>query len=137
MRDVNVWTVLWEDSIDRKLESMIREKSDAAELVLDGHLLGEDPEEVNLDALLRIAEAEFAVLLAANGKSVTVDERELAKEWLALRAQLAIAARLWLTLKTVLPNTPMAVAAEPILTLPAPEPTPIGQLFADRGAVSS
>lgn len=99
---------------------MIREKSDAAELVLDGHLLGEDPEEVNLAALLRIAEAEFAALLAGDGKSVTVDERELAKEWPALRTQLATAAHLWLTPKALLPDTPMAVAAEPILNLPAP-----------------
>jgi len=45
-------------SIDRKLEAGIHEKKDAAGLVLDGHLLGETPAEVNLHKLLRIAQTE-------------------------------------------------------------------------------
>jgi len=51
---VNVWSVVCDGSIDRKLEAGIHEKKDAAELVLDGHLLGESPAEVNLHELLRI-----------------------------------------------------------------------------------
>jgi hypothetical protein len=37
---VNVWSVICDGSIDRRPEGGIHEKKDAAELVLDGHLLG-------------------------------------------------------------------------------------------------
>ena len=54
---------------------------DAAELVLDGHLLSESPAEVNLHELLRLAQSEF--------KSVkTIDEDELKQDWPRLRAAL-------------------------------------------------
>ena len=46
-------------SIDRKLEAGICEKGDACALVLDGHLLGENPHEVNLSEPLDIAQREF------------------------------------------------------------------------------
>jgi len=35
---VNIWSVICDGSIDRKLEAGIHEKKDAAELVLDGGL---------------------------------------------------------------------------------------------------
>ena len=38
---VHVWSVTCDGSVDRKLEGGIHEKKDAAELVLDGHLLGD------------------------------------------------------------------------------------------------
>jgi hypothetical protein len=91
IRDVHVYPFICEGSIDRTLEANIQEKGDAAELVLDGHLLGDNPSEVNLAELLRIAEKEFAEM-AAGG---TLDERELVKEWPALRAQLGLAMRRW------------------------------------------
>lgn len=56
---VNVWSVICDGSIDRKLEAGIHEKKDATELVLDGHLFGETPKEVNLHELLCIAKNEF------------------------------------------------------------------------------
>jgi hypothetical protein len=90
-KDITIYVIICEGSIDRKLEAMIQEKGDAAELVLDGHLLGEDATEVNLAELLQIAEKEFTAI-AAGGR---IDERELEKEWPALRAQLAEAMRLW------------------------------------------
>jgi hypothetical protein len=90
-KDVTVYVIICEGSIDRKLEAMIQEKGDAAELVLDGHLLGEDAMEVNLAELLQIAGKEFAIM-AAGG---TIDERELEKEWPTLRTQLAAAAKTW------------------------------------------
>jgi hypothetical protein len=90
-KDVTVYVIICEGSIDRKLEAMIQEKGDAAELVLDGHLLGEDATEVNLAELLQIAEKEFATI-AAGG---TIEERDLENEWPILRAQLAEAMRLW------------------------------------------
>jgi hypothetical protein len=85
---VNVWSVVCDGSIDRKLEAGIHEKKDAAELVLDGHLLGESPQEVNLHELLRLARSEF--------KSVkTMDEDELKKGWPRLRATLGTAFLDW------------------------------------------
>ena len=85
---VNVWSVICDGSIDRRLEAGIHEKKDAAELVLDGHLLGETPEEVNLHELLRIAQTEF--------KSVkTMDEVDLEQDWPRLRATLGKAFLNW------------------------------------------
>ena len=89
-RAVNLYNIVVEGSIDCKLESMLAEKGDAAELVLDGHLMGQDPEEVNLAELLHIAERDFASLKAAG-----LDEKDLAREWPPLCAQLSQAARVW------------------------------------------
>jgi len=91
IRDVDVYPIICDGSIDRKLEANIQEKGDAAELVLDGQLLGEDPGEVNLAELLQIAQRDFATLKASG----TLDERKLIEEWPALRSQLAKAMRLW------------------------------------------
>ena len=88
---VTVYPILCERSIDRKLEAGIQEKGDAAELVLDGHLIGEQSEEVNLAELLEIARKEFA----EGGTLVTVDESLLEKEWPPLRSQLSAAAQAW------------------------------------------
>jgi SNF2-related domain/Helicase conserved C-terminal domain len=85
---VNVYPIICEGSIDRKLEALIQEKGDAAELVLDGKLLAEHSAEVNLAELLHTARAEFA------GK-VVVDELTLEKDWPALRMQLSEAAKAW------------------------------------------
>jgi hypothetical protein len=49
---VNVWSVICDGSIDRRLETGIHEKKDATEIVLDSRLLGETPAEVNLHELL-------------------------------------------------------------------------------------
>ena len=85
---VNVWSVICDGSIDRKLEAGIHEKKDAAELVLDGHLLGETPTEVNLNELLRIAQSEFKLVK-------TIDEDELERDWPRLRAALGRAFSNW------------------------------------------
>jgi hypothetical protein len=85
---VNVWSVICDGSIDRKLEAGIGEKKDAAELVLDGHLLDETPGEVNLHELLHIAETEFKTVQ-------TLDEEDLEKGWPHLRAALGKAFLQW------------------------------------------
>jgi hypothetical protein len=90
--DVNVYPIICDRSIDRKLEAMIQEKGDAAELVLDGKLVNEASTEVNLAELLDIARKEFE---NGGSKLVTVDERELEKEWPPLRSQLSVAAGAW------------------------------------------
>jgi len=70
---------------------MIQEKGDAAELVLDGHLIGEQTMEVNLAELLDIARKEFE-----NGShAVTVDAKALEKEWPPLRSELSSAVHAW------------------------------------------
>ena len=68
VKPVNVYVVLCNGTIDRRLESLIQEKSDATELVLDGRLIGERTEEVNLAELLKVARREF------NDKDATLDE---------------------------------------------------------------
>jgi|CZKV01.1.fsa_nt_gi hypothetical protein len=86
--DVNVYPIICDGSIDRRLEAGIQEKGDAAELVLDGKLLAENHDEVSLAELLSVARAEF------NGKTV-VDEKELEKDWPPLRLQLGRAQQGW------------------------------------------
>src|SRR5262249_48273461 len=80
VEDLVVYRLITEGSIDRKMESQIDEKADAAELVLDGHLLGEAAEEVNLAELLEIATTEFKA-----SSNSTLDESVLEAEWPALR----------------------------------------------------
>ena len=80
-RPVNVYPIIVEGTIDRRLDALIEEKGDAAELVLDGELLGANIEAVNLGALLKLAGAEFA-----NVK--TYSEDLLEREWGALRDSL-------------------------------------------------
>jgi hypothetical protein len=84
---VNVYPIICEGSIDRKLEALIDEKGNACELVLDGQLLGENVAEVNLLELLKIAASEFT-------EAKTYPEEKLEAEWPALKAQLRDA---WLT----------------------------------------
>ena len=92
VKPVNVYVVLCTGSIDRRLESLVQEKSDAAELVLDGRLIGERTEEVNLAELLKVARREF------NEKDSTLDEGLLQAQWPALRQRLGSAMRQWIDL---------------------------------------
>lgn len=82
--DVNVWAIMCENSIDLKLESLIREKGDSAELVLDGKLVTDQTSEVNFAKLLEIANEAFATFNKAN----VVDEEVLEKDWDVLREEL-------------------------------------------------
>ena len=85
---VNVWSVICDGSIDRKLEAGIHEKKDAAELVLDGQLPVETPEEVNLHELLRTAQSKFRQVK-------TLDENEMKHDWPRLLAALVQAFAKW------------------------------------------
>ena len=88
-KPVNVYVVLCSGTIDRRLESLIQDKGDAAELVLDGRLIGERTEEVNLAELLNIARKEFET------STKTIDEAMLQATWPALRDKLAASMRAW------------------------------------------
>lgn len=80
-KDLNLYPLICDGTIDRKLEAMLDEKGNAADLVLDGYLLGDDTDEVNLAELLRTARAEF-------NKYQTIDEEELILQWPDLRDRL-------------------------------------------------
>ncbi len=90
-KDVNVYVILAEGTVDRKLESMVNEKGDSADLVLDGSLMGEKTEEVNFAELLNIARKEF------NADTKTIDEEKLEREWPSLCDQLRVNAEVWTT----------------------------------------
>ena len=80
-KPVNIYPIICQGTIDRKLESMIDEKADATELVLDGAFMGEQIEEVNLAALLNIAHLEFTAEKA-------IPEEDCLASWPALCAKL-------------------------------------------------
>jgi len=92
VKPVNVYVVLCTGSIDRRLESLVQEKSDAAELVLDGRLIGERTEEINLAELLKVARREF------DERDSPLDEGLLHAPWPALRHRLNSAMRRWIDL---------------------------------------
>lgn len=58
-KDLNFYAILCDGSMDRKMEQNLAEKGDTSDLVLDGHLPGESPQEMSLGELLRIAIKEF------------------------------------------------------------------------------
>jgi hypothetical protein len=89
VRGVNIYVVVCQGTIDLRLESLTDEKTDAAELVLDGRLIGERPEEVNLAELLKVAKREF------NTRDNTIDEGLLHAQWPKLRDRLSMAMREW------------------------------------------
>ena len=88
-KDLNYWPIITDGTIERRMESMCDEKSDASELVLDGHLLGETPTELNLAEFLKSAVAEY------DAKSHTIDERALEQEWPMLRTRLKQSQAIW------------------------------------------
>ena len=108
---VNVWSVICDGSIDRKLEAGIHEKKDAAELVLDGQLLGETPEEVDLHELLRTAQSEFR-------RVKTLDEKELEERWPSLRTGLTKEFQRWTKISVHRANSPNEVGAINPLMVP-------------------
>jgi hypothetical protein len=84
MHDVTVWPIIVTGTVDRVLENLIGEKSDASELVLDGALLGDNSEEVSLQALLDEASVDF-------NKDGLICERELENSWPSLKKKLNMA----------------------------------------------
>jgi hypothetical protein len=115
VQPVNVYVVLCTGSIDRRLESLVQEKSAAAELVLDGRLIGERTEEINLAELLKVARREF------NEKDATLDEGLLQAQWPQLRQRLDIAMRHWIDVSAkVVQSVPVARAVPEFLTIRPP-----------------
>ena len=120
-KPVNVYVVICDGTIDRKLESLIQEKGDSAELVLDGRLIGERSEEVNLAELLKVAQREF------NASNDTLDEALVHAQWPALRQRLQTAMAAWDQHAPVIPvaATVTATAPAPVRRLSAPARPPL------------
>jgi len=114
---VNVYSIVCEGTTDRVLEASIYEKGDAADLVLDGKLLGERAEELNLAELLAIAASEF------DPNSKTVCEKVLRQGWSELRNRLDRAGQNWTKAGNAIEQHPQSMAtARFVPVLPAIEP---------------
>lgn len=103
-KDVYSFRLTATGSIDMKMEAQGEEKTDAAELVLDGKLLDRPCEELSAAELLQIAFQDF------NPHEHTVDEEELLRAWPALREALRAAARQF---GNMLPTSPLAIPLLP------------------------
>lgn len=115
-RPVDVWSVISQGTIDRKLEASIAEKSDSAELVLDGRLADKAIKEESLAELLEIARREF------DAGAEVLDESTLAGEWQSLQLRLQTAMQNW----SRVANVPEAAR---MLNPPKPQPA-VGYLAA-------
>lgn len=82
-KDVNVYPIMCEGSIDIRLESLLSEKENASDLVLDGKLFSDPTKQIDLSELLKDAAKSFA-----SGDHKTIDEATLEESWPALRTKL-------------------------------------------------
>ncbi len=135
VKDVTVHCIICDGTVDRKLESLLDEKEDAAELVLDGRLMGENPQEVNLAELLTTALNEF------NSDSQTIDEVTLERdEWPLVKQALAEAMHQWqakvsLITPTAARRAAVSVPPTPAASTPARRPMPRWQRSSAAPAV--
>lgn len=91
-------------------------KGDAAELVLDGNLIGERTEEINLAKLLRVAQREF------DADTQTFDEALLHRQWPALRDRLTTAMTRWDAAPGIPIALPLTAASPPAQTSAGVQP---------------
>ena len=89
VKDLNYHTILCDGTTDRVLENNLAEKNNTSDLVLDGHLMDTNPQEVSLAEVLQSAMTEFDL------ETKTIDERALEQEWPALRESLRSGYREW------------------------------------------
>ena len=115
VKPINVYVVFCNGSIDRRLEALTQEKTDASELVLDGRLIGERSEEVKLAELLKVARREF------NDKDAALDEGLLQAQWPHLRQRLDNAMRRWIEIPV---QVEPVQTLQPVLTIPVARSVP-------------
>ena len=72
---VRIYTLIARGTIDERLSSLFSEKTDAADLALDGQLFKPETQEVNLFELLQRALTEF------DPQADTIPEDQLAHDW--------------------------------------------------------
>ncbi len=90
-KPINVYILLTHGTIDRKLESLVQDKSNASDLVLDGCLMGERSEDINFAELLAIARSDF------DPQHATVPETRMAADWSVRLSALTAAQLAWET----------------------------------------
>lgn len=89
VRDLNIYILICDRSMDVRQAADFSEKNDAAELVLDGKLISKTVQEMTPDELLAIAEREF------DQSTNTIDENALAADWPALKSELEQLSAAW------------------------------------------
>jgi hypothetical protein len=77
------------ERLNARLEELLHEKGDSAELVIDGQLRQDSQAKINLADLLDVAAREF------DPKTQTIDEVSFESDWSALRVSLQSAAANW------------------------------------------
>lgn len=80
-KDVTVYCIITDGSIDVRLESLLADKQDASDLVLDGVLSSEIASEIDYNEMLRVAKSDFN----PNG---AIDEESIENQWPSLRQKL-------------------------------------------------
>ena len=86
-KPVTIYTMTTAGTIDEKMDALFGEKGDSSQLALDGRLVEEAIEEVDLAALLAGAVRDFKPFAS------TVDEQDIEAAWPALRHRLTLAER--------------------------------------------
>jgi superfamily II DNA or RNA helicase len=74
-KDVTIYLMITQNSIDERLAAIFQEKGDASDLALDGRLFEEDKKEVSLADLIRSATLDF------DPHATTIPEESSATEW--------------------------------------------------------
>jgi SNF2 family DNA or RNA helicase len=74
-KPVTIYTMVMENTIDERLESVFRDKSESSQLALDGRLFADKTDEINLGELLREAIRNF------DPNAETIDEKDIEAEW--------------------------------------------------------
>lgn len=102
-KDVNVWKIICEGSVELRLDELSNEKNDAACLVLDGRLLAEHPKELSLWEIAQEAIENY------DQSTRAIPEETIQGQWFKLKPALAQAALLFKH------NTPSAAPADSLL----------------------
>ena len=74
-KDVTIYLMITQNSIDERLAAIFQEKGDASDLALDGRLFDEDKKEVSLADLIRSAAVDF------DPTATTIPESAVMAEW--------------------------------------------------------
>jgi hypothetical protein len=105
-RDVSIYVMVTQGTIDERLCSIWQEKGDSSDLALDGRLITSAREEIDLGTLLRDAVKDF------DPKAPTLDEDEVALHWKhELSATLAAAGKTYLATPATTPAKPRRIPA--------------------------
>lgn len=74
-KDVSIYVMVTKNTIDERLVGLWQDKGDASDLALDGRLIEDDKEEIDIGQLLRDAVKDF------DPNAATLDETEIKLSW--------------------------------------------------------